>query len=118
MDQFDKEGIKILSWVYKNPMVKIPLLLLLAIYFIMSPKLPHVVLLIYNNIAFKILIILLIIFLSLHDKQLALMISAVYLLTLKNLNNTDDSSYHTRNICRIGTENDQSQKLSHKQQTN
>ena len=89
MDILNKEGIKILSWVYKNPIVKIFLLLLLAIYFIMSPKLPHVVLLVYNNIVFKIFIVLLIIFLSLHDKQLALMISAVYLLTLKNLNNIE-----------------------------
>ena len=86
MDQIDMEATKILSWMYKNPNVKIPLLLLLGAYFVVSPKLPNVVSIIYNNIIFKILAILLIIFLSVHDRQLAIMFTSVYLLTIYNLN--------------------------------
>jgi hypothetical protein len=86
MNQLDQEATKILSFLYKNKYVKIPLLLIFAIYFIVSPKLPTFVIIVYNNIIFKLLIVLLIVFLSNHDKQLAIMITAVYLLTLNNIN--------------------------------
>jgi hypothetical protein len=55
----------------------------------MSPKLPKVVSVIYNNIIFKLLIVLLIIFLSVHDRQLAIMVTAVYLLTVHRLNSIE-----------------------------
>ena len=89
MNQLDYEATKIFSFLYNNPMVKIPLLILLAAYFVISPKLPNFVFIMYDNIIFKILIVLLIIFLSNHDKQLALMVTAVYLLTVFKLNKTE-----------------------------
>jgi hypothetical protein len=92
MNQLDQETTKIFSFLYKNKYVKIPLLILLATYFVISPKLPFYVHIIYNNIIFKILTVLLIIFLSMHDKQLAIMITAVYLLTITKINNPDDDS--------------------------
>ena len=92
MNYIDIEATRILSWVYKNQYVKIPLLIILSIYFAISPKLPNVVSIVYNNIIFKLLIILFIIFLSIHDKQLAIMITAVYLLTINNLNKIEKNS--------------------------
>ena len=55
----------------------------------MSPKLPNVVSIVYNNIIFKFLIILFIIFLSIHDQQLAIMVTSVYLLIIHRLNNIE-----------------------------
>ena len=89
MHQLDQEVTKIFSFLYKNKYVKIPLLILLAAYFVISPKLPQYVHILYNNIIFKILIVLLIIFLSTHDKQLALMVTAVYLLTVIKINKSE-----------------------------
>ena len=89
MHQLDQEVTKIFSFLYKNKYVKIPLLLLLAAYFVISPKLPQYVHILYNNIIFKILIVLLIIFLSTHDKQLAIMVTAVYLLTVTKINKSE-----------------------------
>ncbi len=90
LSQIDNELTKYLSWMYANKYIKITLLLLLAAYFVISPKISVTIRLLYNNIIFRILIILLIIFLSMHDYQLAIMLTAVYLLTLNNLNKTED----------------------------
>ena len=69
MDKLDIEATKILSWMYENKYIKISLLILFGVYFAVSPKLPNTVSLLYNNIIFRILVILLIIFLSNHDIQ-------------------------------------------------
>ena len=92
MFQLDQEATKFLSFLYNNKFVKIPLLILLATYFVISPKLPNYIHVIYNNIIFKILIVLLIVFLSMHDKQLAIMLTAVYLLTITKINQSKDDS--------------------------
>lgn len=92
MNYIDIEATRILSWMYKNQYVKMSLLIILAIYFAISPKLPDVVSIVYNNIIFKLLIVLFIIFLSIHDKQLGIMITAVYLLTIYNLHNIKNYS--------------------------
>lgn len=92
MNQIDIETSKFLSWIYLNKTVKLTLLLLFGLYFILSPKLPNFVLLLYNNIVFRILIVLLIIYLSMHDHQLAIMVSVVYLITLNKLNNDENPS--------------------------
>lgn len=90
LTEIDNETSKVLSFMYKNQTVKMILLTLFGLYFVISPKLPNYVRLLYNNIIFRTLIILLIIYLSVHDHQLALMVTAVYLLTLNNLNNTTE----------------------------
>ena len=66
----------------------------------MSPKLPNVVSIVYNNLIFKLLIVLFIIFLSVHDQQLAIMVTAVYLLTIYNLNNIEkfEMNFSFKNI--------------------
>ena len=97
MNNLDIESTKILSWMYENKYVKITLLILFALYFTLSPKVPKTVRLLYDNIVFRILIILLIIFLSMHDHQLAIMITIVYLLTINNIKsyNEDDKDNTT-----------------------
>jgi len=87
MNYLDQEATKIFSFIYNKPFVKIPLLIILGIYFVISPKLPNFVHIMYNNIIFKILIISLIIFLSMHDKQLAIMVTLIYLYTVNKLKN-------------------------------
>jgi hypothetical protein len=89
MNQIDIEATHIFSWMYKNECIKITILLALGLYFIISPKLSNVISLLYNNIVFRILIISLILFFSVHDIQLAIMVTLVYLVTLTNLNNPD-----------------------------
>jgi hypothetical protein len=88
MNYLDQEATKIFSFLYNNPNVKIPLLIILGTYFVISPKLPNFVHIIYNNFIFKLLIISFIIFLSMHDKQLAIMFSLIYLYTVNKLKNT------------------------------
>ena len=93
MYQLDIEDSKFLSWTYSNQTVKITLLLLFGLYFVISPKLPNVVSILYNNIVFRLLVVLLIVYLSIHDRQLAIMVTVVYLITLNNLkNNTTEKS--------------------------
>ncbi len=89
MNQIDIEAIHILSWMYKNYCIKITILLAISLYFVISPKLSNVVLLLYNNVVFRILVISLILFFSVHDIQLAIMTTLIYLVTLTNLNNPD-----------------------------
>ena len=86
--KIDLETTKYLSFLYNNNLIKISLLLILGLYFVISPKLPQVVYLLYNNIIFRSLIIFIIIFLCNHDIQLAIMIATIYLVTLNNINNT------------------------------
>jgi hypothetical protein len=88
MNYLDQEATKIFSFLYQKQSVKIPLLLILGTYFIISPKLPNFVHIMYNNIIFKFLIISFIIFLSMHDKQLAIMFTLIYLYTVNKLKNT------------------------------
>ena len=94
MNYIDIEASKFLSWIYLNKYVKTTLLLLFGLYFVIAPKLPNIVSLLYNNFVFRLLVILLIIHLSMHDHQLAIMVSVVYLITLKNLNNNKENNYN------------------------
>jgi hypothetical protein len=90
MNQINIESSKLLSWMYKNPHIKATLLVLLGLFFVVSPKIPDTIRLLYNNVIFRIMIILLIIFLSVHDYQLAIMVTIVYLLTLQKLNTNEN----------------------------
>jgi len=95
MDRLDNEANKFLSRVYTNKYVNISLLILLAVYFVIPPKMTHVIELLYGNIIFRILFILLIIFFANHDPRLAIMITAVYLLTQSKLNNIEKFDNNT-----------------------
>jgi len=86
MDKLNIKEIKILSLIYTNKYIKISLLIISGLYFVISPKLSNNVLLLYNNMVFRALILLLIIYLSIYDNQLALMVVVVYLITANNLN--------------------------------
>lgn len=92
----DLETNKYLSFLYNNNIIKIPLLIVLGLYIVVSPKLPNTVILLYNNIVFRFLIIYLIIFFSNHDIQLSLMFAVTYLFTIYKINNT-----HLKNIKNI-----------------
>lgn len=90
MINLDIEAKKLLSWMYNNKYVNVTLLILLGIYFVSAPKITNVIQLLYTNIIFRILIILLIIFFANYDPRLAIMIMAVYLLTLNKINNIEN----------------------------
>lgn len=89
MNRLKIEAKKILSWMYTNKYVNITLLILLGIYFIISPKISNTIQLLYSNIVFRVLIVLLIIFFAKYEPRLAIMITAVYLLTLNRINNME-----------------------------
>ena len=86
MNNIDFEASKFLSWIYLNQYIKIILLFIFSLYFVFLPRLPEVVSLLYNNNIFSLLIILLVIYLTFHDKQLALLITIIYLVTLNKIN--------------------------------
>jgi len=90
MNNLDIEAKKLLSWMYNNKYVNVTILILLGTYFIISPKISNTIQLLYSNIIFRILIILLIIYLGNYDPRLAIMITAVYLLTLNKINNIEN----------------------------
>jgi hypothetical protein len=90
MNLLENEAQKNLSWMYTNKYVNITLLILLGVYFVITPKISKFVELLYSNIVFRILIILLIIFFANHDPRLAIMITVVYLLTLNKINNIEN----------------------------
>ena len=86
MNNLDIEAKKLLSWMYNNKYVNVTILILLGTYFVLTPKITLLIQLLYSNIIFRILIILLIIFFAIYDSSLAIMITAVYLLTLNKIN--------------------------------
>lgn len=92
----DLETNKYLSFLYNNNIIKIPLLIVLGLYIVVSPKLPNTVILLYNNMVFRFLVIYLIIFFSNRDIQLSVMIAVAYLFTIYKLDNT-----HLKNIKNI-----------------
>jgi len=81
----DTESVKMLSWMYKHPWVKTLILVILGLYIVLSPKIPKIVVRLYASKIFKLLVVLLILFLSAHDVQLAVMMSIVYLLTVHRI---------------------------------
>jgi len=81
----DAESVKMLSWMYKHPWVKTLILVILGLYIVLSPKIPKIVVRLYASKIFKLLVVLLILFLSAHDVQLAVMMSIVYLLTVHRI---------------------------------
>lgn len=82
----DIESTKYLSFLYNNYLIKTSLLIILGLYFIISPKLSNIMYLLYNNIVFRFLIIYIIIFLSYHDLQLSVIVAFIYLLILNKYN--------------------------------
>jgi uncharacterized membrane protein len=85
MNIIDIEASNFLSWIYLNQYIRNILLFLFSLYLIFLPKLPSVMLLLYDNNIFHLLIVLLIIYLSFHDNKLAIMITIIYLVTLNKI---------------------------------
>jgi len=81
----DTETVKMLSWMYKHAWVKTLILVVFGLYIVFSPKIPMFVVKLYANKVFKFLVVLLILFLSAHDVQLAIMMAVVYLLTVHRI---------------------------------
>jgi len=81
----DTETVKMLSWMYKHAWVKTLILVVFGLYIVFSPKIPMFVVKLYANKVFKFLVVLLILFLSAQDVQLAIMMAVVYLLTVHRI---------------------------------
>ena len=85
INKTDVESVKMLSWMYKHAWIKTLVLFVLGLYIVLSPRIPMFVVKLYASKIFKFLVVLLILFLSAHDVQLAVMVSIVYLLTVHRI---------------------------------
>jgi len=87
MEQFNTLVNDNLGWVHTNKIIFSLLVLIVIIYAAqVRPKLPSYVETLFENTIFKFVVIAYIVYLINHDKQLAIILSAAFLLTLHMVN--------------------------------
>jgi hypothetical protein len=81
-----------LSWTFTNKSIKTLLLISFGLYFVFMSKVPNMITKLSDNIIYRAIIIILIIYFSNHDNQLTIMLVVLFLMSL-NKNNIENFGY-------------------------